>query len=213
MKLAFEQSSLRTSTADVTALFVHQDKSLFISETSSIARKLGVRMPAVETGDFAGKEGDAIVLYASRAGKARRIILVGLGERQKLSPERFRRCGAMAAKRARALKAKSLSIFVPPALAAFESVVTAIAEGAFLGLYRFDKYVSKKSDAPPSLEQITLSTEDSGKVARGRTAVLRAQIVCEATILARNLANAPGNEIYPETLAEAARLSAQRSQY
>ncbi|MCX6133563.1 MAG: leucyl aminopeptidase [Ignavibacteriales bacterium] len=213
MKLAFEQSSLRTSTADVTALFVHQDRSLFKSETSSIARRLGVRMPAVETGDFVGKEGESIVLYSPRAGKARRIILVGLGERQKLSPERFRRCGATAAKRARALKAKSLSIFIPPALAAYESVVTAIAEGAFLGLYRFDKYVSKKSDAPPSLEQITLFTEDSGKVARGRTAVLRAQIVCEATILARNLANAPGNEIYPETLAEAARLSAQRSQY
>jgi leucyl aminopeptidase len=213
MKIAFEKSSLRKNTSDVVALFVHQDKRLFSSEILSIGHKLGIRVPAAEFGDFSGKEGETHVLYDRRAGKARRIILVGLGERTKLSLERYRRSSAAAAKRARSLKSESLAIFIPPVTAEYQSVVSALAEGAMLALYKYDKYVSKKADAPPNLGRITLCTEDSAKLKAGSHATESAQIVCEATYMARDLSNAPGNEIYPETLAEAARLSAERCGY
>jgi leucyl aminopeptidase len=55
-----------------------------------------------------------------------------------------------------------------------------------------------------------LCTEKPALVKLGETSVRSAQIVAEATCLARDLANAPGNEIYPETLAQAARESAER---
>jgi leucyl aminopeptidase len=210
MKISFEKSSLRKNTADVIALFVHQDKGLLSSEILSISRKLGIRVPAAELGDFAGKEGETLVLYARRTGKARRVILTGLGERKKLTLERYRRSSAAAAKRARVLKAESLAIFIPPVAAEYQSVITSLAEGAILALYKYDKYISKKPDAPPNLLNIVLCTEDQAKLKAGSQAAERARIVCEATYLARDLANAPGNEIYPETLAEAARLSAER---
>jgi leucyl aminopeptidase len=213
MKIAFEKSSLNKNTSDVVAMFVHQDKKLFSTEVSSIGRKLGVRVPAAELGDFVGKEGETHVLYARRGGKVRRIVLAGLGERSKLSLERYRRSSAAAAKRARSLKAGSLAMFIPPVAADYQSVVSALAEGAILALYKYDKYISKKPDAPPKLLNITFCTEDAAKLKAGSQATEWAQIVCEGTYLARDLANAPGNEIYPETLAEASRLSAERCGY
>ena len=42
-----------------------------------------------------------------------------------------------------------------------------------------------------------------------KTGITIAKIICEGTILARDLENAPSNEIYPETLAAAAQSSAK----
>jgi leucyl aminopeptidase len=213
MKLAFEKSSLSTNTADVIAVFVHGDKSLFSSEILALTRKLGMRIPAAENGDFTGKEGESVVLYVHRARHPQRYVVVGIGERKKLSVERYRRSGAVAAKCARSLKAKSLTMFVPLVATEFPSVVSALAEGAFLALYKFDKYISKKPDNAPRIQTITVCAENSARVKQGVQAVQWTQTICEATYLARDLANAPGNEIYPETLADAARLSAERSGY
>ncbi len=213
MKIAFEQSSLRKVAADVIALFVHQDKRLFSSEVLSIGRKLGIQVPAAELGDFTGKEGETVVLYPRKTGKARRVVLAGLGVRKQLTLERYRRSSAEAAKRAQALKAGSLAMFVPPVAAEYKSVVAALAEGAILALYKYDKYISRKADAAPSLQHIALCTEDPARLKAGIQVAEQTQIVCEATYLARDLANAPGNEIFPETLAEAARLSAERCNY
>ncbi len=213
MKIAFEKSSLKKNTADVVALFVHHDKNLFSAEILSLGRKIGVRVPAAELGDFTGKEGETHVVYTRRTGKARRILLTGLGERKKLSLERYRRSSAAAAKRARSFKVRSLAMFVPPVTSEYQSVVSALAEGAILAMYKYDKYISKKPDAAPDLQQITLCTQNATNLRAGRKAIKWAQTVCDATCLARDLANAPGNEIYPETLADAARLSAERCSY
>jgi leucyl aminopeptidase len=213
MKLAFEKSSLSTNTADAIAVFVHGDKLLFSSEILTLVRELGVRIPAADNGDFTGKEGESLVIYVHRARHTRRYVLVGLGERKKLSFERYRRTGAVAAKCARSLKAESLAMFVPLVASEFQSVVSALAEGAYLALYKFDKYISKKSDSPTNVQTITVCAESSARVKQGKQALHRTKTICEATYLARDLANAPGNEIYPETLAEAARLSAERCGY
>jgi leucyl aminopeptidase len=159
MKLAFEKSSLSTNTADVIAVFVHGDKSLFSSEILALTRKLGMRIPAAENGDFTGKEGESVVLYVHRARHPQRYVVVGIGERKKLSVERYRRSGAVAAKCARSLKAKSLTMFVPLVATEFPSVVSALAEGAFLALYKFDKYISKKPDNAPRIQTITVCAE------------------------------------------------------
>jgi leucyl aminopeptidase len=52
--------------------------------------------------------------------------------------------------------------------------------------------------------------DDKKTAARGEKVLAQAAVVAEATILARDLANAPGNEIYPETLAARATDSGKR---
>lgn len=213
MKLGFTKSSLTRNTADVIAVFVHQDGAIFSSETAALARALKIRISAAEMGDFKGKENETLVLYARLGSRTQRYVLVGLGERKALTLERYRRSGAAAAKRARLLKTESLAMFVPPVAAEFTSCVSALAEGAMLALYKFDKYISTSADTLPGIKEVTLCTEIAGKVKAGLQAMESTQIICEATFLARDLANAPGNEIYPQTLSEAAQESARRNGY
>jgi leucyl aminopeptidase len=213
MKVSFESSSLKEHSADVVAVFVHEDKATFSREIAVLARKMAAHITAAEIGDFKGKENESCVVYAQKGKRTRRYVVVGLGERKKSSLERYRRAAATAAKRARSLKAKTLSIFVPGSLRPFGPTVHALVEGALLSLYKFDKYISKKEDNSRSLESLTIFTDGRTKLNEGKAAAENARTISEATALARDLGNAPGNEIYPQTLAEAARQSAERSGY
>ena len=213
MNVRFETSSSKEHSADVIAVFVHQDKATFSKEIQALARKMAVRISAAEIGDFKGKENESCVVYAQRGARTRRYLIVGLGERKKTSLERFRRAAATAAKRARSLKAMTLAICVPRTVRQFEQTVHALTEGALLSLYRFDKYFSKKDEDLANVETLSIITEGRTKLKQGRAATEKAHITSEATALARDLGNAPGNEIYPQTLAEAARESAERSGY
>lgn len=213
MKLAFTPCDLHQTTTECAAVFVHQDKDSFAHQIKSIEQKLRLSISAAGTGDFKAQEGESTVIYVRRAAAMRRYILVGLGKRKELTPERIRRGAAVAAREARALHASSLSLLVPASPFAFSETVAALAEGAYLALYRFDKYRTKEKDGPSDVESIAICSPKRSSVRQGRRTVERTQILCEATVLARDLGNAPGNEIYPETLAEAARESSLRGSY
>jgi leucyl aminopeptidase len=213
MKVGFESSSLKVHTADIIAVFVYQDKATFSKEIQALSRRIGVRIPAAEIGDFKGKERESCLVYAQRGARTRRYVVVGLGEAKNASLERYRRAAALAAKRARSIKAKTLAIFVPRTARPSSRVIHALTEGALLSLYRFDKYISKKEENSKNIESITVVAEGRTMLKEGKSAVDKARIIAEATALARDLGNAPGNEIYPQTLAEAARRSAEQSGY
>src|SRR3989442_14784846 len=65
---------------------------------------------AITSGDFKGKRDETTLLYPS-GGTPERVLLVGLGKPGEVSRNTIRRAAAVAAKRARGLRAK------PPALA------------------------------------------------------------------------------------------------
>ncbi|HWP81614.1 MAG TPA: leucyl aminopeptidase [Bacteroidota bacterium] len=210
MKLTFLQSRPNAVRTDLVALFVPEDRDQF-SEVMASHNKLfhGALQPVLDAGDFRGQLKETTVVYLDKAAKAKRVLLIGLGERKKISTETYRRAAAAAAKKARQLRAKSIALALPELEKDLHDSVKAFAEGAYLSLYRFDKYMSKKEDEG-KVESIVLSSTDAkvGKI--GPRAVDEAQVVSEATVAARDLANAPGNEIYPETLARAAQKSGKK---
>lgn len=213
MNLTFHQCDIHQSTTDCTAVFVHQDKDLFNRQTKTIQLRLRTTIPAFDTGDFKGKDGESTVVYVKRAAAVRRYIIVGLGEKKKLSSERIRRAAAVAARKARSLRAASLSLMVPVPSPRFGETLAALAEGAYLSLYKFDKYLTKEKDSPTRLERLSICAPRGTSVREAKRIVDRTRILCEATVLARDLGNAPGNEIYPETLADAARASSLQASY
>src|SRR5215213_6859931 len=99
----------------------------------------------VSSGDFTGKVGETSLLYRQEGLGAPRLLLVGLGERERFTPERLRRAAATVARRARNLKLREAALYLPalPEGGA-RAAAKAAAEGARLGLYRFDRH---KSDA------------------------------------------------------------------
>ncbi len=210
MKLTFLRSFPDRVASDTIAAFLYEDAALLRKETATLAKIFGTRFPAIDAGDFKGKEGEVSVTYLQQGKATRRLLLVGLGEKKRLTLERFRRAAAVAAKRGRNLRAQSLALLLPSTHLKLNETIFALAEGAMLSLYRFDKYVTKKEHDDTKLQEIFVVSDQREHQKTGEEAVRRAQIVCEATYLARDLANTPGLDLYPETLAQEARLLAER---
>lgn len=206
MKLSFTSAPLTGIKADILAVFLHQDKEIRDKEKSGLAKKFGGRLLLpFESGDFSGKAGEAALIYGEGKTGPTRILLVGLGEKKSLSLEQYRRAAALASKNARRVKARSLALWFPPDAQRAGDVLRAMGEAALLALYRFDKYINKPENEKTSVESVIFCSDLRSIAAIASRMLAQAQIVAEAAITARNLANAPGNEIYPETLAEKAR--------
>ena len=155
----------------------------------------------VSDGDFGGKAGETTLLYGQE-GPAPRLLLIGLGERDLFTLEKLRRTAATAARRARALKLPSAA-FSLPALpdTSTRNIARTIAEGARLGLYRFDRHKSVADDQ--DLETFWL-VADEGALDEATEGTELGVKVAEGTVLARDLANEPSNVATPEYLAERA---------
>ena len=170
----------------------------------------GAAEAALSDGDFSGKEGETSLLYPGDDIAASRLLLVGLGGRASYTPEKLRRTAATVAKKARSTKLQSAA-FVLPALDGvdIESTARAAAEGAVLGLYRFDRYKTGEKD-DHEVSEITLALEegdDEQEASRGADA---GEKLAVGATLARDLANEPSNTATPEYLAETARGIAER---
>ena len=129
-----------------------------------------------------------------------RVLIVGLGKRDDLDPERLRRAAAVAAKEARRLELTSIAWALPetdddPAAAA------ALVTGTTLAAYRFDSFRSADPDdpPPPRLESLTLVTP-----AAVEAAAQEARVCAEAQNRARDLQGTPANTATPTYLAERA---------
>jgi leucyl aminopeptidase len=156
----------------------------------------------VSDGDFAGKPGETALLYGKQ-GRAPRLLLVGLGERHLVTPEKLRRAAATVARRARTLKLGEAALSLPtlPDLGTREGARVA-AEGAKLGLYRFDRH--KTAANGHGLETFWLVADD-GALEEAREGAELGEKVAGGSVLARDLANEPSNVATPEYLAQKAR--------
>jgi leucyl aminopeptidase len=212
MNLSFRKSALHSIQADVVVCFVHEDKGTFDRETKEInSRFKNLLSASLDSGDFKAKTGESLVIYVGKKFPTSRLVLVGLGERSKFDLERCRRAAAAGAKLGRALRAKTIAFWMSADLRVQADTLTAFAEGAYLSLYQYDKYLTKKKDDVPMPDEITFCSGEPSVVSIGEKVLGRAKVLCEATCLARDLENAPGNELYPETLARVAKDSAERS--
>jgi leucyl aminopeptidase len=215
MKVSAEKASLKIAKADVACTFLFEDKKLFEEKMSALKKTLRNRIePLLDTKDFKGKEGETVVLYTEGRIAARRLMLVGLGEQKKLTLEKLRRGAATAAKKAQSLKLRSLAVEFPEVATiaatvkeSAQDIAQALTEGAALALYRFDKYFTEKKEKETKVTRFTLFSDDAKELKEIRRGAQFAQVIVEATCFTRDLENAPSNEIYPESLAEAARQS------
>jgi leucyl aminopeptidase len=165
----------------------------------------GAAQPAVSNEDFTGKRGQTSLLYAGDLLAARRLLLVGLGDRSSFTSERLRRTAASVARRARTLKARSVAFaLTTPEGSDIRGAARAAAEGAVLGLYRFEKYKTKNNEDedPESFDLVIGGSEDEGAASAGAEVGAR---VASGSVLARDLANEPSNTATPAFLAERAR--------
>jgi leucyl aminopeptidase len=130
----------------------------------------------------------------------RRWLLVGLGAREELSPERARVAAAKVCERARELSARALCWVLPADGAEAAALAGALVEGTLLRDYRFERHRSAGSaeqDEPARLARLIVSGPAGLEVP-----VAEAALAAEAVNRARDLQNRPGNDLTPTALGE-----------
>ncbi len=153
----------------------------------------------LQAGDFKGKKGETLVVYATDPkAKERRLLLVGLGEKRE-DVEAVRRSFAAALKVAREKKCLRANIELP---VGDPSLSRAACEGVLLANYAFDKLKAESLKEEPTalLKEVCFIGADAKMLTRFQ----REQTISEGVFLARNLANDNADNATPQELAKQA---------
>ncbi len=178
--------------------------------TGAVDKALGgLISKLISEGEVTGKSGELTLIHtpdtAYKAFGPKRVLVVGLGNRnsfdldtvRNVSAEAVRRLGRSSVRRAATIVHGAGSTALDPALCA-----GAVAEGSLLGSYRFDKYRSNaEEELGPRFEHLEIIEPDGASVARSSTAVRAGETFASSALIARDLVNEPGNVMTPTAMA------------
>jgi len=203
MKIAFSDSGMPT--AGALAVGVLDGNKLTVSATAVDRKTRGAVKRALKASRFAGKTGQTLTLVAPAGTRLERVLLVGLGKPKAIDDNALRNAGGAvyAALGASGTRAATLLVDdIDGAKPAADAMAAAIAEGAKLRSYRFDRYYTKMEKAEkPSLASLTLRCKGANAA---RAAFKARQRVIDGVFMTRDLVTEPPNVLYPETLAKRA---------
>jgi leucyl aminopeptidase len=219
MNISVQKANWKTFSCDAVAFFQPEDKKWIGDRMHYYGNGSDLHTTAsalLGSGDMTGKKDEIIVLYPTKGeAKPKRILLIGMGKNENVTLETVRRAAARAAKKAVALKSKSLAIYLPRVKGIKGAeIATAVTEGVLLGLYKFDKFF-KKEEPEVQLVNFTILTDSNdilgSPIANVRKAVERAELICSATNFARDMENEPSNNKFPETMGKWAQDASKRN--
>lgn len=165
----------------------------------------------IAQGEVKGKLNETTLIHTLGRIPSPRVMVVGLGKPADFNLERARQVSATALKALRRAGARRVGTIVhgagiaglPPG-----DCAQALAEGAVLGLYRFDEY--KKADPETKdVDELLLVEHDAGKLPALEAGVARGSIVAEAVTFTRDMINQPASALTPTRMAELAQQVAQ----
>ena len=168
----------------------------------------GVVRSVVESEELKGKEGETVYVHLPQGGKlrARRLLLVGVGERGDYTPAHVSQMAGTAARFLRGKNVKTVGL-VPRAEGDAETAVSASAEGAIMGLFEPDKYRTVDKEER-TIERLVVVAEGEDEEALKRGGE-RGRIIGESVNFTRDMANEPGASLTPTDMAERARAIAE----
>jgi leucyl aminopeptidase len=159
---------------------------------SAYGRKL---QPMLSTLGFDGRPGDVVKVPTAGTLKSPLLVLVGLGEAEKLSPEAVRRAAGVAARTVS--NAATVALALPATDAAH---VRAVVDGYQLGSYSFTAFkTSPAPDVPGEVIVLSDRARDKAVLAAFETS----QVVAAATALTRDWVNTPPGDLTPAKFADA----------
>lgn len=133
--------SLQTAQTDAVLVDVTEDASALTGAAGALDQALGGALrDLLQTGDFRGKPNETALLYTRGAIPAPRVIAVGLGKADEVTPDRIRQAAAAGMKKARDMGCRTVaaSLFgAETGHVAADLAARSLTEGALLGLYRW----------------------------------------------------------------------------
>ncbi len=208
MQITVESGAIENLSADVLAIPLAEldpAKWKLPAHLHALDAALAGRIAdAIASGDFTGKRGESLTLHAPRGAKAKRVLLLGAGAEAKLDLAALRELAAATVREGAARKAAHVSLVAPASRRQKPpAVFQALAEGAVLGGYRFDAYLSKSKDKKP-VEKVSLVALRAADKRAASAAAATGVVLAESQNLARRLSNEPPNKLPPAELAKEA---------
>ena len=156
--------------------------------------------------EMKGKIGELSIIQTYGNIPAQKILLAGIGPKNKISSDVFRMVSGNIAQKARNLGLAEFSLIIPENIPIdVKSAVTAIVEGAILSMYSFDKYKKEKDKKSPNLSIII------SKPNKVQGIISKARVISEGVLFARSIANLPPNDCSPIQLAGFAKTLARKN--
>jgi leucyl aminopeptidase len=178
--------------------------------TAAVDRALeGAITAAIAHREIAGKRDEALVIHSLGKLPARLVLVAGLGKPEAFDLGRARGVTARAVRRLRDLGCRRVGTVVHGAGAGGldpAASAQALAEGALLGLYAFERYKRPDEAAAAgtpkkALEVVELLERDAARAEALRAGAARGQVLAEGVNFARDLVNEPGITLTPTELA------------
>ena len=192
-----------TARRGILVIFCDDGLKLGAATRKALGRAANLVGRAAATGQFKGKSGSTLDILAPEGLKASRLIVVGAGKVAAMKEDDFLKLGGAAAGKLRSSKDGITIIADLPDGAMKPDQAAAVASGARLRAYKFERYKTKKKDGedPALRAEISFAV---GDVDAARKAFARQARIVDGVIMARELVNEPPNVLYPEEFARRA---------
>jgi len=153
--------------------------------------------------DFLGSVNETAVVYAVNKAPFRRVMLMGLGDSKTFRTDLLRQAVGTAIRQSDKLSAGQIGLGLPEMGLDAATIGQAASEGAIVGRYNYQEYVTGKNGNGKSAGAmtVTLLDADTSRIKKLNEGIQVGSILAEGQNLARMLGNKPGNEINPPTLA------------
>ncbi|MBC7792841.1 MAG: hypothetical protein H7Z43_03965, partial [Clostridia bacterium] len=168
----------------------------------------GALTQAISDEDFHGRADQRLQLMTMGRLRARRIALLGLGTRKKVSSASLVSIGGHTTRLGNSVNAKHLVLVLPKDLPRGIDAQGLVARGASLGAYRFSRYLNDKG-RKQTLTTIALGSTDP-KIGLDKRAVQRGLVIAESAAIARDLVNEPPITLFPDSFAKFAVAEAKK---
>lgn len=185
--------------ADTAVIFIHDDKKLSKSVSAIDKSHGGLISHQLDSHQkFKGDAGQTLCLTLPAKSDTLRLIIVGLGKKDKANAESLETIGG---KLIGALSAQGASKAVILNADDIEAAhLSKILLGVRLGSYRYDEYKTVKKDKEDTgLKTLTVLTSKDKELAKESKDV---EALAQSIALTRDLVNAPPNKLYPESFAD-----------
>ncbi len=214
MKLTQASADVKNIKANVIVVFSIKDDTKNVDHFNTLPVLLKNKIyTLIKSKQLPATSKDILTLHTSGELKCDKVLIVGIGEVKNITSEILRRASSSAARTAQSEKSVKLCFVLPTSLLnvmksklSHQKIAQAITEGVMLGTYSYNKYITSKKKAAINELIFKVNLKVTKDILEGSQIGRK---ISSAANYARDLANAPGNEIYPETLAKAAQETAK----
>lgn len=207
MEIKVLNAELKEQACDILVVGLWEKTETLSGVIASVDEALGeiITNFVIKKDKFKAKFNTTYLLQTYDKIPANKVLVVGLGEKEKFTSNKLRELGAKIIKKVSEIKAKKICVDLGKLQFDASLSGQVVAEGALIGEYSFDKYKSKKEDNNEKVEEFVLVEKDSEKFAKLKIGVEKGEKIANAMTFARDLANEPAQYVTPNKLADVAK--------